>query len=54
MTLVWVKGHAGQPGNERAGQLAVEAAQQSELMIDSAYENGETDIAASEESALFH
>ena len=53
VTLVWVKGHAGQPDNERADQLAVEAARQSELEIDSAYEKGETDIAASEEAPLF-
>jgi len=34
----WVKGHAGDPENERADQLAVEAANQDDLPADSGYE----------------
>ncbi|MFI5172139.1 MAG: ribonuclease HI [Chitinophagales bacterium] len=37
--LVWVKGHAGHPENERCDQLAVEAAEGKELQIDVYYEN---------------
>jgi ribonuclease HI len=36
--LKWVKGHAGIPENERCDRLAVEAAQQSNLPPDEAYE----------------
>ena len=35
----WVRGHAGNPENERCDQLAVQAAQQSNLPIDDGYES---------------
>jgi ribonuclease HI len=38
-TLVWIKGHAGHPENERCDQLAVAAAMGSNLLIDTEYEN---------------
>lgn len=34
----WVKGHAGNPGNERADQLAVDASRANDLAIDEGYE----------------
>jgi len=42
VTFRWVKGHAGRPGNERADQLASEAARQEDLPPDTAYEAGAT------------
>lgn len=36
--LVWIKGHAGHPENERCDQLAVEAASGANLLRDSWYE----------------
>ncbi|SNS02187.1 RNase HI [Belliella buryatensis] len=36
--FIWVKGHAGNPLNERCDQLAVAASEQSKLQIDEAYE----------------
>nr|WP_255678674.1 ribonuclease HI [Mucilaginibacter sp. UR6-1] len=36
--LVWVKGHAGHPENERCDQLAVAAAKQPNLKIDTVFE----------------
>lgn len=36
--FVWVKGHAGNPENERCDQLAVEASEGKNLLIDEAYE----------------
>jgi len=33
----WIKGHAGHLENERCDQLAVEAAESSNLLIDSGY-----------------
>ncbi len=35
--MIWVKGHANIPENERCDQLAVQAAQQSELLVDEGY-----------------
>lgn len=37
--MVWVKGHANIPENERCDQLAVEASQGNHLKIDSVYVN---------------
>lgn len=36
--FVWVKGHAGNPGNERCDQLATQAAAQGDLPADDGYE----------------
>ncbi len=41
--VVWVKGHAGHPENERCDQLAVQAAQQRNLLIDTGYEKSQED-----------
>ena len=38
ITMQWVKGHAGVPENEVCDQLAVNAAEQSNLQIDHGYE----------------
>lgn len=35
----WVRGHSGNPENERCDRLAVQAANQSDLMIDEIYES---------------
>ena len=37
--FVWVKGHAGNPENERCDELAVNASLSSNLLIDEGYEN---------------
>lgn len=36
--LVWVKGHANHPENNRCDQLAVQAGKQKELLVDIGYE----------------
>jgi ribonuclease HI len=41
VNFIWVKGHAGNPMNERCDELAVSAYQQTPLQIDSGYESGE-------------
>lgn len=40
VTFQWVKGHAGIPENERCDQLAVEAAESNQLLIDEGFESG--------------
>jgi ribonuclease HI len=44
----WVRGHAGNPDNERCDQLAVEAAARSDLPPDTAFEDGRTQEALSQ------
>jgi ribonuclease HI len=39
--MVWVKGHANIPENERCDQLAVAAAEQADLLVDVGYEEGD-------------
>lgn len=36
--FVWVKGHAGNPGNERCDELANQAARQGDLSVDKGYD----------------
>ncbi|PWL24580.1 ribonuclease HI [uncultured Roseivirga sp.] len=40
VTFQWVKGHAGIPENERCDQLAVDAAEGSNLLVDDGFESG--------------
>ena len=40
--FLWVRGHAGNPENERCDQLAVQAAHQEDLPIDQGYESPTT------------
>ena len=42
VTFVWVRGHAGHPGNERCDVLAVNAAKYSKLLVDEKYEKKDT------------
>lgn len=39
--FVWIKGHAGHPENERCDVLAVNAANGSNLLVDTVFEEGE-------------
>lgn len=43
--FIWVRGHAGEPENERAHDLSMQAACGDGLAIDRAYEEGKTQIA---------
>ncbi len=43
VTFHWVKGHANIPENERCDQLAVAAAEHSELKVDTVFETGMAD-----------
>lgn len=40
VSFQWVKGHAGIPENERCDQLAVEAAESNDLLVDEGFESG--------------
>jgi ribonuclease HI len=42
--FIWVRGHAGNIENERCDQLAVQAAEGFNLLIDEGYEAGESSI----------
>lgn len=44
VTLRWIKGHAGNPENERCDKLAVAAAQKKQRQVDSGYVNAEKDV----------
>ena len=39
VSLRWIKGHAGNPGNERADSLAVAASRARDLKVDEGYES---------------
>lgn len=43
VTFQWVRGHAGNPENERCDQLASEGARRPDLPADTLYERGRTD-----------
>ncbi len=44
VTFTWVKGHAGNPENERCDQLASQVSSQKDMPPDTAYESGKTRI----------
>ena len=43
VNLIWIKGHANIPENERCDFLAVEASKEKDLQADSGYENRDND-----------
>jgi len=49
--LIWVKGHAGHPENERCDQLAVQASRQRQLLVDQGYE--QTQAQTNQQPGLF-
>ncbi len=44
VTFQWVKGHAGNEENERCDELAVNAAESANQLVDEAFENGINDF----------
>ena len=49
VTFIWVKGHAGNPANERCDQLATQSAAQPDLPADPGYEKAGAPVAPSNE-----
>jgi ribonuclease HI len=44
ITVHWIKGHNGHPENERCDELAVSAANSETLLVDTFYENEQSDL----------
>jgi ribonuclease HI len=51
--LVWVKGHSGDPENERCDELSIQAAGADDLPADEGYENREAPAGAGAQPSLF-